>query len=338
MEPGAFGWLRALALTLSLVCAPSFAQETEREVPFLTLRNPGGPDGPSPYFGDERSGLRAGLCRLRDVDIGGLEPIVGAVPSFMREQLLRVDSVRIMEPGDLLDGLQDKASTPALFVHGYFIDFEKGCRRAALLQENARLDSRLLWFSWPSDGDIANYTRDEADLYWSVPDLASAIIDLDSRTGAADALDVLGHSLGARGVVLALHEVAYLRPDIRLGNVVLLAPDMDFEIFAKLLPRIAQITENISIYTSDEDHPLALSAQLHGYARLGQSGNDVGSLFGVEIIDLSAVPNESPSGHLYHIHNTRVGDDLDLLLNSRLPAAQRPNLLQTGPNSWSIRE
>ncbi|MDJ0821074.1 MAG: alpha/beta fold hydrolase [Paracoccaceae bacterium] len=304
------------------------------------MRNPGGPDGPSEFFGDERSELRAGWCKLQDVDVGGLAPVLEAVPAFVREQFLRVDDVRVLDPADLLDSLQNEeaAAPPALFVHGYFIDFEKGCRRASLFQDNASLTGRLLWFSWPSDGDIANYARDEADLYWSVPDLADAIIELDRRAGDDGGIHVLGHSLGGRGVVLALQEVAHRHPDIRLGEVVLLAPDMDFEIFSRILPRIAQIANAITVYVTDEDRPLALSAQLHGYPRLGQAGNDVASLSGLEVIDLSGLPNESPSGHLYHIHNPQVGDDLDRLLNNGLRAAERPNLVQTGPNSWNLRQ
>ena len=343
MNPTPLGRLAFLIFgaTLALVFSPDSlpAEESELRLPFLTLRNPGGPDGPSEFFGDERSELRAGWCDLQKVDVGGLMPVLDAAPAFVREQFLRVDGVLVLEPADLLDGLQKDVwqAPPALFVHGYFIDFEKGCRRAALLRENAGLHERLLWFSWPSDGDIANYARDEADLYWSVPDLVDAIIDLDHRLGADVGVHVLGHSLGARGVVLALQEVAHRRPDIRLGEVVLLAPDMDFAIFTRILPHIAQIAEGITVYVTDDDRPLALSAQLHGYPRLGEAGNDVAALSGLEVVDVSGLPKDSASGHLYHIHNRQVGEDLHLLLKGGLRAGERQNLVQTGPNSWDLR-
>lgn len=326
-------------LLLWLTLAPATAQEMELEVPFLTVRNLAEDDGPGAHFGDQRSTLRAGRCILRNVDLGGLAALADAVPRTLREQLLTVDQVQLLAPKDLLDSLQPEPSAAPhmLYVHGYLIDFEKGCRRAALLKQNAGLNGRLLWFTWPSDGDVANYTFDEADLYWSVPDLADAIIEMDRRSPSEADIKVIGHSLGARGVVLALREVAYRRPDLRLDEVVLIAGDIDFGLFVKTLPLITTVAPNITIYVSDKDRPLTLSKQLHGYARLGQAENAFPAIPGVEVIDLRDLENETPSGHLYHLHSTRVGADLNLLLNSNLRAGERPNLIEMGPNRWAIQ-
>lgn len=330
--------LAALALaspTASLAQDPA----AERQVPFLTLRNRTGSDDPSLMFGDERSAIAAGRCRVREVDLSILQPLAEAAPPFIREEFLRVDEVIEMDSAALLDEVQAGMArqAPAIYVHGYYISFEKGCRRAVLLQQNAKLTGRFLWFSWPSNGALAYYTHDEADLYWSVPDLADAIIEMERRFGAG-VVDVVGHSLGARGVVLALYEAANRNPDIRLDEIVLLAPDMDFGIFQRILPRIRPIARNITIYVTTGDRPLALSAQLHGYPRLGEAGNDVSTLGGVEVIDLSALPVESLSGHLYHIYSPGVGRDLDRLLNDGLHAAERPNLVPAGPNLWAMQQ
>lgn len=326
----------ALLLILG-AASPLIAQSAKQNVPFLTTRDLSAPEGSSADFGGARSILRAGHCILEEVDTGALSEILENGPTFLREKLLSIEDVIVQPPGDLLAEVE--AATPgamALYVHGYYIDFDKGCRRAALLQQNAGLDGRMVWFSWPSDGDIANYVQDEADLYWSVPDIAAVIIDLNARSPAANGADIIGHSLGARGVALALAEVAFRAPETRVGHVVLLAPDMDFDIFAKLLSRIRPIAKSITIYVAEEDRPLDLSEQLHGYPRLGQMGNDVTSLEGVEVIDVSRMPNESASGHLYHIHNSEVGRDLDLLLNGDLSARDRPHLEVTGLNTWAL--
>jgi esterase/lipase superfamily enzyme len=325
-------------LTQSAFAQSGAAEKSMRQVPFLTLRNRTGSDNPGLVYGDERSVLRAGGCRVRELDFGGLSPLADSAPAYIREEFLRINQVTEQGTADVMDGLRNTGAGrgPAIYVHGYYISFEKGCKRAVLLQENANLTGRFLWFSWPSDGGLAYYTHDEADLYWSVPDMADTIIEADRRFGTG-AVDVIGHSLGARGVVRALYDVANRKPDIRLGEVVLLAPDMDFAIFQRLLPRIAPIARNITVYTTTGDLPLALSAQLHGYPRLGEAGNDVATLAGVEVIDLSDLPNASPTGHLYHIYSEDVGDDLDQLLNDGLTAAARRNLVQTGPNTWTMR-
>ena len=308
------------------------------EFPYFTLRNRTGSPDPGEAYGDERSDLKAGHCRVRELDLGVFSPLAEAAPAFMREELLRVQKVQEMDPAAVLDGLEATAGPrgPALYVHGYYISFDKGCRRAALLQQNADLEGRFLWFSWPSDGSAAYYTHDEADLYWSVPDLADTILELDRRFGSGT-VDVIGHSLGARGVVLALYEVANRRPDIRLGQVALLAPDMDFEIFVRMLPRIEPIAESLTVYAASGDLPLALSKQVHGYARLGESGNDVSKIPGVEVIDLSDLPNQGPTGHLYHIYSPAVGADLRQLLDARKGASERSGLEAKGGNLWRIQ-
>jgi esterase/lipase superfamily enzyme len=336
----ASGAVLAMAALMIAPPVPSSAQTdlTVGHVPFLTLRNLTGDPDPDDLFGDERSGVSAGVCRVRELDLQGLAPLADAAPTFLREEFLRVEAVELVEPAAIYTALQDGAGeAPAIYVHGYFISFEKGCRRAELFQDNANIAGRFLWFSWPSDGSLAYYIHDEADLYWSVPDLADAIIELRDRFGDG-VVDVAGHSLGARGVVLALYDVANREPDIRLDEVVLLAPDMDFGIFQRVLPRIRPIVENITVYVTTGDRPLALSAQVHGYPRLGEAGNAIETLEGVEVIDLSDLPADSPTGHLYHIYSPAVGEDLDQLLNEGLHAAERRNLSPDGPNSWRLRD
>ncbi len=295
-----------LCASLSALPQPSTAQIKIRtlEFPYFTLRNRTESAEPGDAYGGERSDLKAGICRVEELDLGVLAPLADVAPNFLQEELLRVQDVREMEPFTVLDRLEETAGArgPALYVHGYYIGFDKGCRRAALLQQNADLDERFLWFSWPSDGAAAYYTRDEADLYWSLPDLADTIIELDRRFGAGT-VDVIGHSLGARGVVLALAEVANRNPEIRLGHVVLLAPDMDFGIFERILPRIAHIAESMTVYATSGDKPLALSAQLHGY----------------------------------HIYSSAVGADLRRLLHAGERADARQGLVAQGENLWRLR-
>jgi esterase/lipase superfamily enzyme len=307
-------------------------------VPYLTLRNRTGDPAPRDFYGEARAPLEAGECVISERSLDMLSPVAEAAPFYIPEEILRLDAVRPRPRAELLDALQAGAEGrgPVLYTHGFFIDFDKGCRRAAVLQESADLEGRFLWFSWPSDGGLLNYTHDEADLYWSVLDLAEVLVDLERRFGPGR-VDVAGHSLGARGIVLAIEDIAARSPEVRLGDVVLLAPDMDFQIFARLLPRIRPIVESVTVYVAAADRPLALSERVHGYPRLGQAGNDVAELDGVEVIDLSDLPVRTPTGHLYHLYNPEVGRDLDRLLNAGLGAAARPGLVRDGPNLWRLR-
>ncbi len=324
---------------LSLASGRLAADEAERErgVLYLTLRDHTGSNQPGSFYGEERSDPKAGWCGIDQTELSFLAQAAEAVPFRIPDEILRVSGVDEFSEEILWQKLRETAGDrmPAIYVHGFFIDFEKGCRRATVFQENAKLTGGLLWFSWPSDGNLLNYARDEVDLYWSVPDLASTILRMEEEFGQGQ-VNLIGHSLGARGLVLALYDLISVNPEVRVDNVVLLAPDMDFEIFRKLLPRIAKLARRITIYTAPSDKPLALSAQLHGYPRLGQSGNDVARLAGVEVIDVGALPTSSTSGHLYHLYDATVGHDLDQLLNGGLRAEARENLVHLGDNLWRL--
>lgn len=312
--------------------------EVPRGVPFLTQRNRTGSTDPARHFGDERGALTAGFCGIRETVLPIPQALVEAAPFHIPEEILRVDRVEEAPVEAVLDALVATAdgAEPILYTHGFYIDFEKGCRRATILQEGARLAGRFLLFSWPSDGALLNYTRDETDLHWSVPDLADAIDAMARRFGSG-LVNLAGHSLGGRGMALALYDVAARHPDVRLGDVVLLAPDIDFDTFRKLLPRIRPLVRSLTVYVAAADRPLALSEQVHGYPRLGQAGNPVERLEGVEVIDISDIPVRSPTGHLYHVYNREVWEDLDQLLNGGLRAADRRHLERRGENLWALQ-
>ncbi|MFV9615554.1 MAG: hypothetical protein ACNYZG_06330, partial [Gammaproteobacteria bacterium] len=54
-------------------------------------------------------------------------------------------------------------------------------------------------------------------------------------------------------------------------------------------------------------------------------------------IDISDVPVQYPSGHLYHLYNDEVVADLHQLLNENKPATARSNLKHSGENYWRLQ-
>ncbi|MBO6920472.1 MAG: alpha/beta hydrolase [Rhizobiaceae bacterium] len=317
----------------------SVTQQSTAELPFITTRNRTGRSDPDDFFGDERGGEFSGWCHVRQISIPGLSSIAEAAPFRIPWEFMSVTGIREAPLENIYSALEPADTTrgPLIYTHGYNISFEKGCRRAVSLQYNANLKDGFLWFGWPSDGVLTNYMRDETDLFWSAPSLADVIADMSGRF-APKKVNVAGHSLGGRGVALALYIMAAQHPEVKLENVVLLAPDMDFETFNRILPTIRDLAARFTIYTSVDDRALDLSENLHGYPRLGQSGNRVETLQGVEVIDVSEFVIDSASGHLYHIYGKLVGNDLDQLLNQGLGAAERENLKQLGYNHWSLQE
>ncbi|NRB03155.1 MAG: alpha/beta hydrolase [Rhodobacteraceae bacterium] len=312
-------------------------KRSQNALPFVTVRDRTGDDDPKEYFGDERSSEVSGWCDVQQTTVPALSTLIEKAPIRIPGEFLKVVAIREADRSEIYAAFE-AASTkraPVLYTHGYNVGFEKGCRRATALQENANLKDKFFWFSWPADGVLTNYMRDETDLFWSAPSLTDLIAEMSERF-APQSVSIVGHSLGGRGIVLAMYIMAAQHPSVTLDNAVLLAPDMDFETFARILPSIRDKAARITVYTAIDDRALDVSEKLHGYPRLGQSGNPVEILEGVEVIDISELRDDSASGHLYHVYGTRVGQDLDRLINKGLGAAERDGLVRIGHNHWSL--
>ncbi|MEA2080513.1 MAG: alpha/beta hydrolase, partial [Pseudomonadota bacterium] len=181
-------------------------------------------------------------------------------------------------------------------------------------------------FSWPSNALPTDYVRDQADIEWSVPVLATLIRQLGNRIGKAN-VQVVAHSLGSRGVIFALQRLAFERIERpAIGPLVLLAPDFDSQTFVDLLPGLASLTGGITLYASDNDTPLKLSHQLSGYPRLGEAGGYLTLVAGMDTIDVSSIGRYQITGHEYFYFHPLVTADLVALLSTGARAAQRSGL------------
>lgn len=207
-----------------------------------------------------------------------------------------------------------------------------------MFKKSIGLEGNFLFFSWPSYGEMLNYTHDEANLYWSVDPLRLVLNEMVNRYGAGNT-NITAHSLGTRGILLALvlMSQAELGGKPLFSQLVLIAPDIDAGVFKQYLPLIKPLVKNITIYVSDKDSPLLLSQQVHGYPRLGQPGTHLDYLTGVELINISDIPVRSPTGHIYHIYQDVVIEDLGQLLNENKLASKRNGLKQTGENYWRLQ-
>ena len=212
---------------------------------------------------------------------------------------------------------------------------------AAEVQRGLQGKASVLMFSWPSNGLPTDYVRDQADLEWSVPVLAGFIRQLGERI-EPDKVQVLAHSLGTRGVIFALQRLAAdldTRPLI--GRLVLLAPDFDSQTFVELLPRLALLTGGITVYVSSQDTPLKVSRQLSGYPRLGEAGDFLTLVEGMETVDVSPAGRYQIWGHEYFYFHPLVAADLAALLGSGASAAERAGLRpnrRNGFSYWEIRK
>ncbi len=337
-------WVKIVCMVLLSACAGAvLADDGMRSTPgggqgltehvdvwYVTLRNRETQRSAGDIYGGMRGEQRMGACSLTFTQIPALEGIADSAPFYVPDERMQLEQVNEFKPNRFWDEIdafaQDHSGKVVLYVHGYNVGFEKSCRRAAILQRSLNPDHRLLLFSWPADGNLLSYTRDESDLVWSVPQLAALIQRLALEVGP-ERLDVVAHSLGTRGVVLALSRMACNPLITRLINeLVLVAADIDKDHFLDAWAKIQPLIKRTTLYASENDTALRASHEAHGYPRLGEAGEHLTVLAGIETIDVSPAGKRRFSGHIYHLYHPAVAADLQMLLNTGRPASERANL------------
>ena len=296
------------------------------------------------YSGD-RGDPHFGRCEVEFSPIPIVNHVASKMPFYLQDETTVVSLAEQADPPVFWEQLaaavgRTSSRSVVLFVHGYNYGFERTCRIAAEMQRSLQDKAAVLFFSWPSNGLPSDYVSDQVDVEWSVPLLASLIMQLGDRLGTGN-VQLVAHSLGSRGVIFAMQRLAAMR-DKRpaIGQLVLLAPDFDSGTFIDLLPGLVPLVDGITLYASSNDTPLKLSQQLSGYPRLGQAGDYLTVVEGVETINVSSIGRYQITGHEYFHFHPLVTADLVALLGSGARAAERSGLQAKMRNEiryWEFR-
>jgi esterase/lipase superfamily enzyme len=221
-----------------------------------------------------------------------------------------------------------------VFVHGFNVAFEEALRRTAQISYDIAFDGATVLFSWPSQGGPFpwDYRKDERNAALSVDSFKSFLSALAAESPRTT-IHIVTHSMGSRVVSGALQQLAAEiksgkpRP---LGEVTLLAPDIDAELFRRAVGRLAATARRVTLYASERDEALAISKQNAGYTRAGQAGSEIVVVPGLDTIDATQVET-SVLGlrHLYYADNSTILSDLFHVLRG-LPASERARLERAG--------
>jgi len=229
-----------------------------------------------------------------------------------------------------------------VYIHGYGRRFATSARNAALVAYEVGYQGTPVVYSWPSKGSAAHYVADSTTVEWSTPHLRDFIRELAQRTDAT-AIHLVAHSMGNRALLKALSELVRepgQQETWKIGEIVLLAPDVDRAIFERdYAPQLLSAGARLTLYVSSMDIPLMASKQVHTYPRLGDARDGPFVLAGVETIDATAALSIVES-HSYYRENPAVMADLHYLLSERRGARDRPTLerIDTRAGSyWRVR-
>lgn len=286
------------------------------------------------FYGSDRGLPQMGVCTIgvaRDRRVGTLDVHTQVKPKPARDFYEQ-----------LQDRLADADSKELLvFVHGYNTTFDDAIRRTAQLAYDLGFPGVPIAYSWPSQGNLGSYLVDETNVEWAAPHLQAFLVQLAAKSGA-QTIHVIAHSMGTRALVTALHHIAQSplgEAPPRFKELVLLAPDMDADVFAGQVQGISRVVERVTLYASAKDKALVWSKTAHGYPRAGDAKPSLVVVPGVDTIDASWV-DTSFTGHSYYADSRSVLFDLFSLLRYGKPPGERFGLFvreQGGLKYWEIR-
>lgn len=261
-----------------------------------------------------------------------------------------------------------------LFVHGYHTSFERAALTMGELCHFLGRDFVCGVFTWPAGGRrgiLFGYEFDVESAEYAIDDLKKTIRIL-ARTPGLERIHLIAHSRGTYTVTSALAELsveAYglrssLDSEFHIGNVVLVAPDLDgdvavtkmFKVFsdpdlpfgdksdpAALIPPSPGL--RVTLYVSPDDKALATASWLFGsVARLGRldatmlNEEQIAAIASLGSVDVIQVRGRTDFfGHNYLESNPRVSSDIIALLRYGLRPDEPGRSLEhvTGP-FWRV--
>ncbi|MGZ5278635.1 MAG: alpha/beta hydrolase [Pseudobdellovibrionaceae bacterium] len=229
-----------------------------------------------------------------------------------------------------------------VFIHGFNTSFEEAAQRTAQMAVDLRFEGAPVFYSWPAE-TILRYAVAEKNVEWSLPQITLFLRDLAQKSGATN-IHLIAHSMGNRALTNALNSLAQgkmLKPEQTFQNVILAAPDVDQGLFRQIEKAVRSTTKSLTLYASDSDRALQISARIHKGPRLGQAG--AVTLVAPQIMDTidASVVDASFLGHSYYGDNPSVIDDIGELVMKGLPVYRRstlsPRQSQTGGRYWQIQ-
>jgi len=251
-----------------------------------------------------------------------------------------------------LENFQEKEVI--VFVHGVDNTFQSSALVLAELWHFFGRRGVPVLYSWPAaSGGLFGYFIDRESGEFTIFHLKE-FLRLLADTPGIHRIHIIAHSRGADVTTTALRELviesrsAGRNPlkDLRVANLILAAPDLDFEVVRQRLiaekfgPAIGQIT----IYTNQKDTALNMSESLMSGIRFGRlKSEDLGQresqifsqVRNVHIVNVEGVVGFL--GHSYFRDNPGVSSDLAILIRdgSEPGSAKRP-LIHRFLNFWDL--
>jgi esterase/lipase superfamily enzyme len=250
--------------------------------------------------------------------------------------------------------LQTGANEVHIFVHGFKNTFDWA---AVSLAEYWHFIGRRgvpLLYSWPAaKKGMFGYFVDRESGEFTIYHLKS-LIRLLGTFPEVERINILAHSRGTDVTTSALRELIIEaraagnnpRDLYKIENLILAAPDLDFDIVRQRLmaEKIGPAFGQITVYATDADKALALSETLMSGTRFGRiQTSDLGeqeqAIFSLvkNVAFINVQGTKSFIGHAYYLNNPSTSSDIIQIINtgSKPGEPERP-LTHKMLNFWEM--
>lgn len=250
------------------------------------------------------------------------DPTAGGVAICKKPTWLKTELPTLLGRVEFFDGITAAHSDVVLYVHGFNFSFDEATQIAMRLVQRTGIQAVPVAYSWPSLGRFSAYGVDYDRNEWTIEHLREFIRELVNALPDGAVLHIVAHSMGNRAVLWALAGLNL--PEQHLGQLVMLAPDVDAEIFKDLVVHSGPFRRK-TLYVSNHDLAIRAAGWLRPNSpRAGDARSQYVVIKGMDTIDMSPI-KAGKSGHSVYSYSQPLFDDLGALLKNEDPTARKLN-------------
>ena len=232
-----------------------------------------------------------------------------------------------------------------VYVHGFNNTMAEGVYRVAQMHHDLQVPGVAVHYAWPSRGSALGYVYDRDSVLFARSGFVTLLDEVEDA-GAKDII-IVAHSMGAFLTMEALRQMALTGgPHAldRIKGVVLIAPDLDLDVFRAQAKDIGKLPEPFVIFGSSRDRVLGLSATISGGAKRLGNLEDVSEIADLQVTYLDTAAYTTGTGHLNIGENPAllklfaglVGIDEAFRLDARARVGLLPGLVLTVRSATEI--
>ncbi|WP_420859872.1 alpha/beta hydrolase [Marivivens marinus] len=186
-----------------------------------------------------------------------------------------------------------------VYVHGFNTNFPEALYRLGQMVHDFGVEGVPVLFSWPSGGEAGDYLYDRDSVLFARDSLEELLTQLDQSQ--VNRITLIGHSMGSQLIMETLRQRAIRRQGLwsKLTGVILVAPDIDVDLFTRQALEIGTLPQPFIVMTSDKDRALQLSEWVSSSrARLGTVTSSAAvAALPVTVIDTSSEADRFGGNH-----------------------------------------